>query len=152
MKTEKFYGKSKSLALGTWVKLARTFTTVEKKAEESIRSFGLTTAQFGVIEALGHLGDMTVGMLCEKMLASGGNMTLVLDNLEKQNLVARVSNPNDRRALNITLTKKGKNLFDEIFIKHAEYIENTMKVLTQTEQKQLGDLLKKLGLGIKAAQ
>lgn len=152
MKTENFYGKSKSLALGTWIKLARAYSTVEKKSDESIRSFGLTTAQFGVIEALGHLGDMSVGMLCEKMLASGGNMTLVLDNLEKQNLVARIPNPNDRRAWNITLTEKGKNVFNEIFIKHAEHIEITMKVLSQTEQKQLGELLKKLGLGIKVAQ
>ncbi|MBU2491997.1 MAG: MarR family winged helix-turn-helix transcriptional regulator [Bacteroidetes bacterium] len=149
MNTEKKYGKKKSLALDTWVKLARAFTMVGRKSEESIRSFGLTTAQFGVIEALGHLGDMNVGRLCEKMLVTGGNMTLVLDNLEKQKLVERVANAKDRRTLNITLTSKGKNLFDEIFVKHAGHIETTFSVLNEDEQKQLGSLLKKLGLGIK---
>lgn len=149
MKTEKKYGKSKALALDTWVKLARAFTMVSRKSEESIRTFKLTSAQFAVIEALGHLGDMTVGKLCEKMLVTGGNMTLVLDNLEKLELVQRVKNPKDRRALNITLTDKGKRLFEEIFVMHAENIEETMSVLSEEEQQQLGGLLKKLGLGIK---
>lgn len=149
MKTEEEYGKSKALALDTFIKLVRASVVVTKKSEESIRSFGLTSAQFGVIEALGHLGDMSVGKLCEKMLITGGNMTLVLDNLEKQNLVERVANPKDRRALNIMLTQQGKKLFDEIFIKHAGHIEKIMNVLSEEEQKQLGSLLKKLGLGIK---
>ena len=149
MNTEKKYGKSKSVALDTWVKLARAFTMVSRKSEESIRTFKLTSAQFAVIEALGHLGDMTVGKLCEKMLVTGGNMTLVLDNLEKLELVERIRNPKDRRALNITLTAKGRELFEEIFVKHAEHIEKTMSVLSEEEQQQLGMLLKKLGLGIK---
>ena len=149
MNTEKKYGRSKAVALDTWIKLARAFTIVSRKSEESIRTFKLTSAQFAVIEALGHLGDMTVGKLCEKMLVTGGNMTLVLDNLEKQELVERVRNTKDRRALNITLTAKGRVLFDEIFVKHAEHIEKTMSVLTEEELKQLGTLLKKLGLGIK---
>ena len=148
MNTEKKYGKSKALALDTWTKLARASTVMSKKSEESIRSFGLTSAQFAVLEALGHLGDMTVGTLCNKMLVTGGNMTLVLDNLEKRNLVERIINPNDRRALNITLTSEGKNLFDEIFVKHAENIEKTMSILSEDEQIEMGKLLKKLGLGI----
>ena len=149
MKTEKKYGRSKAIALDTWIKLARAFTMVNRKSEESIRAFKLTSAQFAVIEALGHLGDMSVGKLCKKMLVTGGNMTLVLDNLEKQELVERVRNPKDRRTLNIKLTAKGKELFEEIFVKHAEHIEKTMSVLSEEEQLHLGTLLKKLGLGIK---
>ena len=149
MKTEKKYGKSKAVALDTWIKLARASATFGKKSDESIRSFGLTSAQFAVIEVLGHLGDLSVGKLCEKMLVTGGNMTLVLDNLEKQNLVVRIPNPTDRRAINISLTPNGKKLFKEIFIKHAANIENTMSVLSESEQIQLGVLLKKLGVGIK---
>lgn len=147
MNTEQKYGKSKALALDTWTKLARASTVVYKKSEESIRSFGLTSAQFAVLEALGHLGDMTVGTLCNKMLVTGGNMTLVLDNLEKRNLVRRIVSPNDRRALNITLTQEGEELFKNIFVKHAESIEKAMGVISEQEQKELGKLLKKLGLG-----
>ena len=101
---KKKYSESKLIALDTWVKLARAFSTVDKKATDNIRSYNLTTAQFGVLEALGHLGSMTIGTLCEKMLSSGGNMTLVLDNLKKLNLIERIRDDYDRRAIKIRLT------------------------------------------------
>ena len=142
------YSKRIDLALITWVKLARAFSSFEKKSNESIRSFGLTQAQFAVIEVLGHLGPLKIGEICKKMLVTGGNMTLVLDNIEKIGLVERVPSKDDRRAIDVQLTDKGKNLFDEVFEKHAENIAKYMSVLTPAEQSTLGSLLKKLGLSV----
>lgn len=149
LKTTKKYGKSADMSLSTWVKLARASSIFGKKSAENIRTFGLTQPQFAVIEALGHLGPMKVGELCNKMLVSGGNMTLVLDNLEKLGYIERVHSTEDRRAINIQLTKSGNELFEKIFIRHANYIDSMMSVLTYDEQKSLGDLLKKLGTSIK---
>ena len=146
MKTSKKYGKKKDLALTTWVKLARAFSSFNKRSIESIRTFGLTQPQFAVIEVIGHLGPLKVGEICNKMLVSGGNMTLVLDNIEKLGFVERVHSHEDRRAILIQLTQKGKNLFDDVFNSHAEHITKLMSVLTVEEQKTLGELLKKLGL------
>lgn len=149
MKTTEKYGEKIDLALSTWVKLARASATLNRHSAENIRSFGLTPPQFGVIESLGHLGPMKVGGLCEKMLVTGGNMTLVLDNLEKQGLVERVPSPEDRRAINVQLSTKGRDLFDKIFITHAEYITEMISVLNAEEQSKLSELLKKLGTGVK---
>jgi len=148
MKTTKKYGKKTDLALSTWVKLARAFSSVNKKAMESVRSFGLTQPQFSVIEALGHLGPLTVGTICQKMLVSGGNMTLVLDNIEKLEFVERIPSREDRRAILVRLTPKGKELFDKVFATHAENVTQIMSVLSANEQIVLGDLLKKLGLAV----
>jgi MarR family 2-MHQ and catechol resistance regulon transcriptional repressor len=145
LKTTKKYGKKIDLALSTWVKLARSFTSFSKKSTEQIKSFELTQPQFAVIEALGHLGPLKVGEICNKMLVSGGNMTLVLDNIEKLGYVERIPSKKDRRAIDVQLTVKGKELFDRIFASHAEHITRLMSVLTAEEQKTLGDLLKKLG-------
>jgi MarR family 2-MHQ and catechol resistance regulon transcriptional repressor len=142
------YGPKTNLALDTWVKLARSSSIFNKKSLENIRSFGLTQPQFGVIEALGHLGPMKIGVLCNKMLVSGGNMTLVLDNLEKLDLIERVHNQEDRRAILIQLTKNGTSLFEKVFKDHAEFVTSLMSVLTEKEQKELGKLLKKLGLAL----
>ena len=139
------YGRKNDLALNTWVKLARTHSIISHLSDENIRSYNLTTPQFGVIEALGHLGPLRVGQLCKKMLVSGGNMTLVLDNFEKQNLVERVFSKEDRRAILIQLTSEGSKLFNNIFSLHAEKIGEIMSVLSAEEQKELGSLLKKLG-------
>jgi len=148
LKTTKKYGKKTDLALTTWVKLARAFSSFSKKSSEKIKSFGLTQPQFAVIEVLGHLGPLKVGEICSKMLVSGGNMTLVLDNIEKLGYLERIPSKEDRRAINVQLTPRGRELFEEIFKSHAEHITNLMSVLSADEQKQLGDLLKKLGLGV----
>ena len=80
------------------------------------------------------------------MLVSGGNMTLVLDNIEKLGYIERMHSKEDRRAILIQLTTQGKNLFDEVFKNHAEHVTKLMSVLSVEEQKTLGELLKKLGL------
>jgi MarR family 2-MHQ and catechol resistance regulon transcriptional repressor len=146
MKTTKIYGKKTDLALTTWVKLARAFSSFNKRSIESIRTFGLTQPQFAVIEIIGHLGPLKVGEICNKMLVSGGNMTLVLDNIEKLGFIERVHSLEDRRAILIRLTQKGKDLFDDVFKSHAEHVAKLMSVLSVEEQKTLGELLKKLGL------
>jgi len=148
MKTTKKYGKKADLALSTWVKLARAFASFNKKSIENIRHFGLTQPQFAVIEILGHLGPLKVGEICNKMLVSGGNMTLVLDNIEKLGFIERVHSKEDRRAISVQLTKQGQELFDNIFRNHAEHISKLMAVLTADEQKTLSDLLKKLGTSV----
>lgn len=146
MKATKKYGKKADLALTTWVKLARAFSSFNKRSIESIRTFGLTQPQFAVIEIIGHLGPLKVGEICNKMLVSGGNMTLVLDNIEKLGFIERVHSLEDRRAILIQLTQKGKDLFDEVFKNHVEHVTKLMSVLSAEEQKTLGELLKKLGL------
>ncbi len=146
LKTTQKYGKKAELALGLWVKLARAFTTFHKLSSLDIRSFGLTEPQFSVLECLGHRGPLTIGALSKKMLISGGNTTVIIDNLEKENLVERVRSKEDRRVILVQLTSNGKTLFDDIFIKHAECITNMASVLTDQEQETLSQLLKKLGL------
>ena len=148
MKTTRQYGTQADMALSLWVKLARAASVFSRATDEDIRSYGLTQPQFGVLETLGHLGPMLTGELCRKRLVSGGNVTVVLDNLEKIGLVERVVNPKDRRAITVRLSSKGKRLFEKIFPKHAEFVTSVASVLSEEEQVQLANLLKKLGLGI----
>jgi MarR family transcriptional regulator, 2-MHQ and catechol-resistance regulon repressor len=145
LKTTKKYGKKIDLALSTWVKLARAYNVVERRSIEDIRKYGLTGPQFGVLECLGHLGPLHIGVLSKKQLATGGNMTVVVDNLEKEGLIERVNDPDDRRVTIVRLTTKGRKLFDEIFLVHARYMTEIFSVLSEEEQLTLSHLLKKLG-------
>jgi len=151
MKTTKKYGKNADLALSLWVKLARAFDTLAVLTAKDIDSFGLTPPQFGVIEALGHLGSMKIGEMCSKKLMTGGNMTVVIDNLEKQGLVERVKDQNDRRAYIVRLTKSGEDKFAEMFPAHAHFVEKYVSAALSVEEiHQLSALLKKLGLALKS--
>jgi MarR family transcriptional regulator, 2-MHQ and catechol-resistance regulon repressor len=152
MKTTKQYGKKIDLALSMWVKLVRAHDTFSHLTAASIITTGLTPAQFGVVECLGHLGTMLIGDLTKKHLVSGGNMTVVVNNLEKDGIVKRSVSKKDRRAFFVRLTPKGKRLFKHIFLQHAEYITKLASALTEAEQTELGLLLKKLGTGIQSIE
>ena len=142
------YGPQADLALSTWVKLARAFSVVDKKATGSIRTYGLTEAQFSALECIGHKGPMTLGELGRRQLVTNGNVTMVADHLEKQGLLERRRNAADRREVVVHLTPKGRRLFERIFPPHAGHIARVMSVLSAAEQEQLGALLKKLGHGV----
>ncbi len=148
MKTTKQYGKKTDIALSLWVKLARAYATLNLLTAKDISNYGLTPPQFGVLECLGHLGSLPMGEIGRKMLVSGGNITVVVDNLEREGYVERVRNKNDRRTIYVRLTSKGNVKFKEIFPQHAQFINSKMCVLSEKEQVRLANLLKKLGKGI----
>ena len=149
MKNTIKYGKKIDTALSMWVKLIRSYATFNKKNADHLKNFGITAAQYAVIECLGHLGPMMMGELCKKMLVSGGNMTVVVDNLEKDGLVERVPGEDDRRSILVRFTSKGKKVFDDSFARHAGYLTKMASVLTEQEQLDLGRLLKKLGVTLR---
>ncbi len=150
MKTTQKYGNKADLALSLWVKLARASDTMAMLTARDIDRYGITVSQFGIIESLGHLGPMKIGEMCSKKLMTGGNMTVVVDNLEKLGLIERVKDPEDRRASIIRLTAKGEEKFAEMFPAHAAFVEeNICSSLNDTEIGQLSELLKKLGCSLK---
>lgn len=150
MKTTEKYGKSEDMAISMWVKLARASDTLAILTTKDIDNYGVTASQFGIIEMLGHLGPMKIGEMCSKKLTTGGNMTVVVDNLEKQGLVERMKDETDRRAYVVHLTTKGKEKFKQMFPKHAIYVADLITpVLSEDEILQLSALLKKLGLALK---
>lgn len=133
------------LALNTYIKLTRATSTFETRLAHRETIANLTPTQFGVLEALYHLGPMCQNEIGAKLLKSGGNMTLVIDNLEKHNFVCRQRNPEDRRMMTVSLTDSGRELITAILPGHVQAITEEMSVLTPQEQEQLGALCRKLG-------
>jgi MarR family transcriptional regulator, 2-MHQ and catechol-resistance regulon repressor len=145
MRKEKiFYGELSNLNLKTLIALTRTTQDVHKREHRTIKEGGLTVSQFAVLEILYHKGDLRISEIIEKALSTGGNMTVVIDNLVKEDLVRRCSDPNDRRVNLISITGKGRKLVSDIFPKHLENINEIFSVLTSEEKENLIGLLKKL--------
>jgi MarR family 2-MHQ and catechol resistance regulon transcriptional repressor len=95
---------------------------------------------------------MTIGDVGKRMLVTGGCTTVILDNLEKEDLVERIRSTEDRRVIKVQLTEKGERLFKQIFAQHANHVTELASVLTEEEQMQLSQLLKKLGLALREKQ
>jgi MarR family 2-MHQ and catechol resistance regulon transcriptional repressor len=133
------------MALGTFVKLMRAAETVAVRVHRRLADVNLTPSQFGVLEALLHLGPLCQKDLGAKILKSSGNLTLVLDNLEKRGLVTRERGIKDRRFITVSLTADGDKLIRMVFPRHVRAITEEMRFLTSDEQDELGRLCRTVG-------
>src|SRR5690242_4835307 len=132
-------------ALDTFIKLIRAGNSVSADSSRRLGEYGLTTSQFAVLEALYHVGPMCLTELAEKILRTAGNLTMVLDNLQKRGLAKRVVSSKDRRFVTAEITARGRELIRRVFPEHAARIAEAMDRLTPAEQEQLAALCRKLG-------
>jgi MarR family 2-MHQ and catechol resistance regulon transcriptional repressor len=137
-------------ALDPYIKLARAPATAEATINRHLTDAGLTTSQFGVLEALWHLGPLSLGQLADKILKSNGNLTFVVDNLAKRGLVTRARSERDRRVVTAALTAEGERLIAGLFPRHVERVVATFVELSAAEQETLARLCRKLGLAQRA--
>lgn len=138
--------KQEARALDAYVKLMRAAESITARIHRHLASAGLTLSQFAVMEALYHLGPLCQREIGQKLLRSSGNVTMVVDNLEKRGYVRRDRKKEDRRFLDVRLTDEGFELINKIFPPHAAVIASEMSVLGAGEQVTLAQLCKKLGL------
>jgi MarR family 2-MHQ and catechol resistance regulon transcriptional repressor len=139
-------------ALDTYIKLSRAADAVTHHINAHLHDHGLTVSQFGVLEALYHLGPMQTGEVGQKILKSSGNMTLVIDNLMKRGYVTRRRREDDRRCIDIHLTESGRALIAAIWPQHVAGVVDTFAALSPEEQGQLAALCRKLGLAVLAQE
>jgi MarR family transcriptional regulator, 2-MHQ and catechol-resistance regulon repressor len=135
-----------NLALDAFVKLMRAAETVAANTHRHLGEAGLTSSQFGVLEALHHLGPLHQRQIGRKILKSSGNITTIIDNLERRDLVRRCRQEKDRRFILVELTERGRELIAALFPRHVAGIVAELSTLTKPEQQELSRLCRKLGL------
>ena len=133
-------------ALDAYIKLLRAGRAVLARVEPRLTACGLTPTQFGVLEAILHKGPLSQRDLSRKVLTSAGNMTDLVDKLEARDLVRRVRQKSDRRAVQVELTPAGLDLIEPLFTRHAADIAAAMGGLSSEDLRQLSALLRRLGL------
>ena len=141
------YGKLNSLNLRLLIALSRANKKVFKRSSAIFNAAGLTTAQFAVLDVLYHKGNLCINQITQLVLTTGGNMTVVINNMEKGKLISRCVDPEDKRSNMISITQDGKRRFEEIFPNHLKDIEKCFSPLTDDEKNNLINVLKKIGLG-----
>lgn len=130
------------LNLALVIALSRVSQQINQSTRETITKEGITMGQFGVLEALYHKGDLTINEIINKVLSTSGNMTVVINNLEKSLLIEKTINVEDRRSAIIKITKEGKKLIEKIFPLHLKNIEKALRQYSKEEKKELLRLLK----------
>ncbi len=132
-------------ALDAYVKLSRALATVDARIHRPLAQDGLTASRFGALEALWHLGPLNQRELGRKILKSSGNVTVVVDHLERDGLVARERDPGDRRNVVVTLTDAGRSCIERAYPAHVRRIVDAFAALDPAEVTRFAELAKRLG-------
>jgi MarR family 2-MHQ and catechol resistance regulon transcriptional repressor len=124
--------------------VAKAHDRLKKVHAKNLGTEKLTTPQFGVLDVLSKKGSIPLKKISDELMVTGANITCVMDNLEKEDLVKRIHSKSDRRVINAELTSKGQQKLDKIYPDHVKSLTEYSKRLTDTEMKDLSALLAKL--------
>ena len=136
------------LALDTYVKFLRAYDSVKLRLDKQNTTGDLSGSQFGTLEMLYHLGPLNQKDIGQKLLVSKSNVVTIIDKLEQQGFVKRQRSLEDRRCIFVYLTAEGQEQVEQIMPIHVNAIAQEMNRLTVEEQKELGCICRKLGLGV----
>lgn len=98
-------------AVKAMVVMRKAFRTIDTTVSETFKADGLTPTQFSVLDVLYSKGPMKIGELLESILATSGNMTVVIRNMEKKGWVTRTTSPKSRKLLPFSPLKNSLNSF-----------------------------------------
>ena len=133
-------------ALRIWLRLLTCTQLIEKRVRSGLREqFATTLPRFDLMAQLDRYREgLKMNELSRLLMVTGGNVTAIVDQLEKEGLVERLDEPDDRRAFRIRLTRKGEKSFAEMASEHEEWVVELLAGLSKREQDELLKLLAKL--------
>ncbi|WML47351.1 MarR family transcriptional regulator [Neobacillus sp. PS3-34] len=119
---------------------------IKQKGRELLSTYTITPPQFVALQWLFEDGDMTIGELSNKMFLAFSTTTDLVDRMEKNKLVMRVKDPNDRRVVRIHLLDEGERIIGEVIKKRQGYLQEVLKNFSSEEIQVLQNNLTKLHL------
>lgn len=138
------------VALRLWLRLLACSNDIEREIRRRLRArFGITLARFDYLAQLyRHPQGLRMNALSKYLMVTGGNVTGLTDELEKDGWVRRESDPDDRRSWRVALTPEGARSFEAMAHEHEGWVVELLAPLDDRAQHQLLDLLGRLRLGL----
>jgi DNA-binding MarR family transcriptional regulator len=130
-------------SLKLWLRLLSCSTQIETLIRKRLRAeFGITLARFDYLAQLYRNPEgLRMSALSRFLMVTGGNVTGLTDELEKDGFVERSTNPEDRRSSQVRLTPKGRRAFEKIAAVHEAWVVEIFAGLGVAEQRQMHGLL-----------
>jgi DNA-binding MarR family transcriptional regulator len=130
-------------SLKLWLRMLSCTVRIENEIRSRLRaSFGVTLPRFDLMAQLErHPDGLRMGELSRRMMVTGGNVTGITDQLEKERLVQRVADPQDGRAFTVKLTEAGRSAFAEMAAVHEAWIEELLQDIPGADKATMIELL-----------
>jgi DNA-binding MarR family transcriptional regulator len=121
-------------------KLIRRVSFVIKcRGRDILNDFDITPPQFNALLLLAEYGDMTIGDLGTKMYLASSTATDLIDRMERNGLVERLRDTNDRRVVRLRMLEKGHQMIKEVMENRKAYLND---ILSQVPEEEI-EILKK---------
>ena len=133
-------------ALRIWLRLLTCTQLIERQVRSRLREqFSTTLPRFDLMAQLERYPEgLKMNELSRLLMVTGGNVTAIVDQLEKERLVERFDEPADRRAFRIHLTRAGEKTFAEMARSHEEWVVELLAGMSRRDQDELLRLLAKV--------
>jgi DNA-binding MarR family transcriptional regulator len=130
-------------SLKLWLRMLSCTVRIENEIRSRLRaSFDITLPRFDLMAQLErHPDGLRMGELSRRMMVTGGNVTGITDQLEREGLVQRVPDPQDRRAFTVRLTEAGRSAFAGMAAVHEAWIEDLLKDIPGEDKAAMIELL-----------
>jgi len=130
-------------ALRLWLRLLTCTQLIEREVRARLRErFDTTLPRFDLMSQLWRFPDgLKMNELSQQLMVTGGNVTGIVDLLEKDALAERRPEPADRRAFRVRLTRAGRKVFAEMARAHEEWIVELLAGLSRREHAEVYKLL-----------
>jgi len=141
-------------ALRLWLRMLATTTLIESRVRRLFHDrFNQTLPRFDFMAQLARVPEgLKMGDLSQRMMVTGGNVTGIADLLEKQKLIVRVGDPDDRRAMRVRLTPAGRKAFRAMAETHERWIVDALRTLTPVEMATVTEMLGRVKAHIRAGE
>jgi DNA-binding MarR family transcriptional regulator len=128
-------------------RIGRAGALLDRGLNENFARFGLNRASWDALASLRRAGPpfrLSPTELYRSLMRTSGGMTHLVDRLEREGLVERVPDPDDRRGVLVSLTRRGRAVVERVGPSHLETQRRMLAALTKQEQAELARLLRKL--------
>lgn len=132
-------------AMGIVGRLSRTYGLWKPQLEQVFQRFDLSSVEFDILATIRRSNTaITPTELYQTLMLSSGAVSTRIEQLVQRGLVQRIASDQDRRSCKVILTEQGQRLIDQALNAHVDNMNRMLKVLTEQEQIQLEQLLKRI--------
>jgi DNA-binding MarR family transcriptional regulator len=134
----------------TYLQLLRTGDELLALDEQILNSYGTRHGRFNLLMMLTkcHEGDATPASLADKTGVTRATISGLLDGLEKDGMIERRPDPDDRRLTRVNITPAGKSFVNGILPGYTRWLSSIVEPLNEEERHHLVTLLEKIRIRI----
>ena len=135
-----------------WRAMVETWKVWKKGVERNLERINLGSTEYSILRYLTEEGNMPMVQMANNIMVTQGWITGLIDSMEKRNLVERTRSKDDRRVIELNITKEGSKVFERAKKVHMEYIANCSKHMDDETGSSTGKLVKDLRSNIEDAE